>query len=104
MNKLVSKLFRQKLRGEIESLIKEMGFKDLTESQIGNYIYSGNGHISTGLNVMNVNFRLKLEQDRIIISLKNDGDLVNIEYDAHTKEELNQFPLYFHSQFNMLLN
>jgi len=71
MTKLKSKLERLKIRDDIESFLKKLPLKDMEESQIGDYIYSGKGKMYVGSRSIPVKIRIKIMDGGIVVTVSS---------------------------------
>jgi len=67
--RLASKLFRIKYSEEIRAFVESLPIDELTETQIGNYVYCGHGKITTGINQIPVTVRIVRQDFGMTVSI-----------------------------------
>lgn len=73
--KLVSKLCRLQLADELERIIRVLPFTRLDETQVGAYVYAGNGTISIGLRSVPATLRASIidGEPRMVLESRQSG-------------------------------
>lgn len=80
-SKVISKLYRLKMTGELRRFIEAIPVRNIHESQMGNNIYMANGEIQVGHAYYPVGIRIWFHDDRIVAQVSAPEAAVSIFVD-----------------------
>lgn len=78
IKKLVSKFHRIALSERLRSVLLSLPVQDLVESQVGNYIYSGNGKLTIGNTSIPAVIRVKMVDGETSLHIRAPSAGINI--------------------------
>lgn len=78
IRKLVSKFHRIALSEHLRSVLLSLPIQDLEESQVGNYIYSGNGKLTFGNTSTPATIRVKMVDGETSLHIRAPSVGINI--------------------------
>lgn len=104
MNKLVSKLFRQRLAKDLKACLEALPLEGLRESQVGNHVYMGRGKVRVGASAYPVQVRVWIRDGLLTARVQTEDQRLRVEGPFATLEERQTFPRAVQDGLRMLLN
>ena len=101
-SKMISKLYRLKLADELREFIETLPVSDLIETQTGNFVYSGIGTVSTGVNKFPICLRIRKQKSEMLMRV--DSRFIKFEVPFNDEEERRIASEYFVEAVQKCLN
>lgn len=104
MNKIASKVLRQRMSAELREMLRSIPVKGLKESQVGNHVYLGHGHVEVGGRRTPAQVRVWIRDGGLMAGVSTSDGRVQVYEPFTTKEERKAFPAAVKNGMRLLLN